>query len=291
MNITKLEAGSSSIKDIESTASAMPFLSSRRLVIINSLSSAYKKKNDQEKILALFDNLPASTALVLNETKTLSDKNWLLKWVAKAKGRAFVQSFPAMKGGALAARLRKHASDKGGEINPQAAAYLAELAGEDVLAAISEVEKMLDYVNYQRPIEVDDVENLSAFLEVQGDFFALIDSLGVGDGRKSISMLHKLLEDSDPLPLFFSLVSNYRLLIQTREIIDNGGNEAKVAELLSIHPYRAKKLTMHARKISLSSLDSIYHLLHDYDLKIKTGQMDSRLVLDMFVTQLSLPTT
>lgn len=291
MNITKLDAVRSPIKDIQAAAAAMPFLSDRRLVILSKVTIAFKKKADQEKLLTLFENLPTTTALVVNVEKELTSKNWLMKWARNAKQSAYIQNFPALKGGALSARLRKHASDSGGELTPQAAAYLAELAGDNLLAGIFEVDKLLNYVDFQRPVEVDDVENLWAFEQAKGDFFGLIDALGTGNGRKAIDMLQGLLEESDPLQLFFSLVGNYRILIQTREIIDQGGDESKVAELLSIHPYRAKKLSMHARKISLASLENIYYLLHDYDLQIKTGRCQPKLALDLFIAKLTVSTT
>jgi DNA polymerase-3 subunit delta len=287
LNTTRFDGTNLSMQELEAAASAIPFLTSRRLVIVHNLTRKLSKKSQQERFIDLVARLPATTALVLVEQTALPDKHWLLTWAQSAGERALTQRFSAPQGGELAARLRKYAADSGGEITPQAASYLSELAGENLLAATQEVNKLLTYVNFQRPVEVDDVENLAAFTSAQGDFFALIDAIGRGDGRKAMDMLRRLLEEQDPLPLFFSLVSNFRLLLLTREIIDTGGSESAVADELHIHPYRAKKLSAHARKLTLSSLESIFKRLFEYDLQIKTGHIKPELALDMLVASLT----
>lgn len=287
MNTTRLDGNNLSLQTLETSANAMPFLTSRRLIIVENVTRKMSKKSQQERFISLIERIPATTALVLVENSTLSNKNWLLTWARSAGERALTQKFAAPQGGQLAARLRKYATEMGGEITPQAASYLSELAGENLLAATHEVDKLLTYVNYQRPVDVDDVENLAAFASAQGDFFALIDAIGSGDSRKAMNMLHRLLEEQDPLKLFFSIVSNFRILLLTREIIDRGGSETIVADELNIHPYRATKLSGHARKLTLSSLEDIYKRLFEYDQQIKIGQIEPELALDMLVASLT----
>ena len=44
--------------------------------------------------------------------------------------------------------------------------------------------KLLAYVNYQRAVEIDDVQNLTTDSS-QGDIFAMVDALSAKDGRKA----------------------------------------------------------------------------------------------------------
>ena len=66
--------------------------------------------------------------------------------------------------------------------------------------------------------------------------------------------------------------------------------EAEVAKELHIHPYRAKKLTAEARRLSLDGLEAIYNRLLDYDLKIKTGKIEAELALETLVVTLTTQT-
>ncbi|MCH7663785.1 MAG: DNA polymerase III subunit delta [Chloroflexi bacterium] len=287
MNISHLTGNNLSLQELEATAGAMPFLTARRLIIVDNISRKLSSETQQQRLINLLERLLPTTALVLVESKTLPQKHWLLGWARSAGDRALVRNFHAPSGGELAARLKKHATDQGGEITPQAAAYLSELAGDDLFAAVQEVDKLLTYVNYQRAVDVDDVENLAAFATAQGDFFVMIDAIARADGRKALNMLHRLLEEQEPLPLFFRLVSDFRLLLLTREEIDNGGSESTVAEKLGLHPYRAKKLSAHARNLSMPTLEGIYQILFEYDQQIKTGQIQPDLALELFVANLT----
>jgi DNA polymerase-3 subunit delta len=257
------------------------------MVVVEDLSKKFGRgKDEQEKFTHLLAQIPASTALVLVERTELKSSHWLIKWAQANPDQAYVRSYALPKGGGMVAWMRKYAADQGGEITPQAAALLAENVGETPRAAAGELEKLLAFVNYTRPIEVDDVEAAAAFATGGGDYFQFIDAVAQRNGKQAMEMLEKLLDEQDPLALFFSLVGHFRLLLQAREIYEQGGQEGAVTETLGIHPYRAKKLTAQARLMSLETLEQIYFTLRRFDLEIKTGQIDSGLALEMLVANL-----
>ena len=286
MNLTRFE-GSYGVEDLRSAASAMPFLAPRRVVIVENISKKYTRKEQYEKVTALMDSLPPTTAFVLVERKALSKSHWLLKYAEKAEGHAYVRIFENPKGAQMANWIRNYASEKGGEISHQAAALLAENVQEVPRMAAQEVEKLLAFVNYSRTIDVDDVEMAAAFVGGQGDYFGFMDAVAARNGRQAMNMLHKLLDEQDPLPLFFSLVGHFRLVLQAREIYEGGGTDKTVASTLGIHPYRAKKITVQARTLAQKSLDAMYLRLQQIDLEIKTGQIDPALALESLVTELT----
>lgn len=287
MNMTRL-AGSYGLDEVRGAAQAMPFLADRRVVVLEDLGRKFKRKEDQEKFTALCEDLPQTTALVLVESKTLKESNWLVKWAKAAGDKAYIRAYTVPKGPQLAKWVQAYTKEQGGEIDFQAASLLAETCGDEPRAAALEVEKLLAYVNYARPVDVADVDELAAFGGKQGDFFQLIDSLAAGDGRKAMDMLKRLLDEQDALPLFFSLVGHFRLLLQTREVYEKGGVEGTVASELGIHPYRAKKLYAQAKTLSLGSLEHIYRRLQDYDYQIKTGQIEGELALETLVAGLTI---
>ncbi len=84
------------------------------------------------------------------------------------------------------------------------------------------------------------------------------------------------------------MVGQYCVLLQTREVIENGGNESSVAKELGIHPFRAKKLTGQARRLRMDDLRAIYHQLAETDFKIKTGQISAELALETLIAELTL---
>ena len=288
MNTTTLDGLGFNFEEFRAAASAVPFLTSRRLVILESPARKVNNAPLREKFLGFINGLPDSTALVLLEKKTLDKKHWLLKWATEAGGRAYIKSFSVPKGPQMAKWITKYIQEQGGEITFQAASLLAEMVGDNPQMAALESDKALAYVNYSRSIEVEDVDAVAAYAGGQGDFFGLIDAVARRDGKRAMGLLRKLFDEQAPLQLFFSLVGHFRLLLQTREVYEGGGQDSAVAKALGIHPYRAKKLTAQAKTLSLNTIEDIYRQLYEYDFKIKTGQLGAELALETMIAALTV---
>ena len=295
MNTTRLSGGALTLDALRTAVSAVPFLAERRLVIAEEASRRFDDKEKRDKFKSLMAGLNPATALVLLEdsdlqlqlaNKKLVD-HWLLKWAKGAGDQVFLQLASVPKGPELAKWVQEYAREQGGEVDYKAALLLAEMAGDESLMAATEVDKLLAYVNYARPVDAEDVDALSAFASGGGDYFKFIDYLAAGSSRAAMDMLQRLLDEQEPLQLFFSLVGHFRLLLQAREVYEEGGLAGTVEKSLSLHPFRAQKLYNQARTLSMGNLESIYHRLAQYDVQIKTGQIDADLALETLVAVLT----
>lgn len=287
LNTTRFDDSGFDIEALRAATNAMPFLAPRRLVILECPSRKVKSTAEREKFFALLDGLPATTAFLLIEKNTLEANHWLYKWATNEGGRAYVRGFTVPKGSQMVKWIENYVKEQGGQISPQAASFLAESVGDNPRMAALEVDKVLAYVNYARPVDVEDVDTVAAYVGGQGNFFTLIDAIARRDGTKAMAMLRKLLEEQDALLVFFSLVGHFRLLLQAREIFEGGGRDAAVEKALGIHPYRAKKLVDQAKTLSLQTLEDIYRRLQEYDLDIKTGQLGAELALESMIAALT----
>ncbi|TAK14657.1 MAG: DNA polymerase III subunit delta [Anaerolineae bacterium] len=297
MNTSRLE-GNYDLETLRSACYAMPFLAERRLVIALNAGRRFGRDDERGKFTALLDSLPLTTALVLLEDKRLDldergkevrKPHWLIKWAEGAGTRAFIKVVGLPKGPELAKWILTYAKSQGGEVERPAAARMAELFNEEPRAAAGEVDKLLAYVNFARPVGVEDVDLLAAFYGPRADFFKLIDFIAARNGRSAMGELRRLLDEQDGIALFFSLVGHFRLLVQARSVIENGGSETSVEKELGVHPFRAKKMTAQARTLTQRDLNHIYRRLLEYDLSIKTGQMEAELALETLVTALAAP--
>jgi DNA polymerase-3 subunit delta len=286
MNTTRLDS-SAGLEELRATASAVPFLAPRRLVIVEDIAQRFKAGEDREKFIALLESLPQTTALVLVESKSLKENNWLMKWAKADKDRTYIRSYALPQGAGMADWIRKHAAEQGGEITFQAASLLAESVQDVPRMAAMEVDKLLAYVNYQRPVDIDDVEAAAVFAGGQGDYFAFLDAIAAQNGRRAMDMLEKLLDEREAIGLFFSLVGHFRLVLQVRAIYENGGQAETAAKVLKIHPFRAKKIFAQARMLPLKALEGMYLRLQQLDLEIKTGKIKADLALETLVMELS----
>ena len=288
MNTTHLDAASARKEELNMAVNALPFLADRRLVFLKNVSGQYRGANQRKEFLHFLESVPPSTVLVLHEEMDgkKAAKNWLAKWAQKTRKIAGAEAFmlpKAWETGDWVARIQKEANAQGGEIEGQAAARLAEMTGANTRQAAQEITKLLTYANFSRPITLADVELLSVNT-AQADIFALVDALGNGEGKKAQALLHQLLDEQDAFSIFGMVVRQFRLLLQTREILDQRGN---VQAELKQHPFVAKKLTAQARHFTISTLETIYRRLLVIDEEAKTGKTALDLSLDMLVMELA----
>ena len=121
----------------------------------------------------------------------------------------------------------------------------------------------------------------------QVDVFSLVDAMAGRDAPNALRSLGKLLEEQDAFSLFGMVVRQFRLLLQTREVLDEGGGADRVAAELRQPPFVAQKLTRQAQRFGLTELESIHRRLLDMDEAAKTGQMPLDLALQTFVAGLA----
>ena len=288
MNLSRFDGRAGlDFEALNTAAGAAPFLSPRRLVILKHPSAAFSSPEGRKKLIGLLEQLPPTTTFALVEAEVLKSDHWLLKWAQRAAPRVEVRAFSMPKRRDMPGWIVQETKKQGGRIEPAAAARLAEMTGEDTRVAAQEIAKLLTYVNYARPVDARDVEQVS-LVSASGSVFDLVDALGLGDARKAQHVLHRLLDDGDPFELWPMIIRQFRLLVQAREIVEARGGPAEVQKELGLHEFVAEKITTQARRFSLPALEAIYHKLLEIDEGAKTGQVPLDLALDMLVAEISI---
>jgi DNA polymerase-3 subunit delta len=291
MDITNLDGRTDRLEAIQGEVQTIPFLSKRRMVIIDNPISLTKSK---DKIKEFFDSIPETTALVLIEgvlappRKNKNKQHWLLEWVQMNSDRCWAKGFTLPTGQGMTNWIQEQAAEMGGHFEVPAAQLLASLIDEDPRLANMEINKLLTYVDFARPVNEADVAELVSDVR-PGDIFDMVDAIGYGDGKKAMFMLRRLLEHSDALPLFGMIVRQFRLLIQVRELVDENPTQDhfNIAKTIGSHPYPIKKIMPQVKLFSLDQLKIIFHQLSDVDQAIKTGKLDGALALDLLVASLT----
>jgi DNA polymerase-3 subunit delta len=270
---------------LNTAVNAAPFLAPRRVMILVHPVSAFPLPETRKKLFDLLEKAPPTSTIVLVENDVLKHEHWLLKWVAGAGGRAGLHVYNLPKRWEMPRWIESEAKKQGGRIDPDAAARLSEMAGEDTRVAAQELTKLLTYVNFERPIRLLDVEKVS-LISAQGSIFELVDALGQKDGKNAQRVLHQLLEDEEAFELWGMVIRQFRLLLQAREMLDERAAIPEIHKELGLHEYVAQKVCNQAGHFSMPALESIYHKLLEIDEGAKTSQVPLDLALDAFIVEL-----
>jgi DNA polymerase III subunit delta len=271
---------------LNTAVNAAPFLAPRRVMVLAHPVSAFASAEARKKFIELLDKAQPATIIALAEYDELKRDHWLLKWASQAGPRAGVHLYNLPKRWEMPRWIESETKELGGRIEPDAAARLSEMVGEDTRIAAQELTKLLTYVNFARPVTLLDVDRVS-IVSAQGNVFELVDALGQGDGKKAQHVLHQLLEEEEASQLWGMVIRQFRLLLQARELLDAGAGIPEVQRALGLHEFVAQKVTSQAKRFSLSALESIYHKLLEIDEGAKTSRVPLDLALDTLVVELA----
>ncbi len=296
MNTTRLDGRVATLAQLKDAIASVPFLATRRLVILTYPSARYKEKKDQAEFLTYLAMPKPTAKLILVEYGFLTDDrshregrlHWLEKWALTPDQvrRVYIRHHPQPGGALMVKWIQEHVKSAGGQITTPGAVALASQVGDDSRLASQEIEKLLTYTNNSRPVDEDDVEHLTPLTARIGDF-DLVNAIRDRDPRRSQALLHRSLQDEDPLRIFSSIVFQIRSLLVAREILDNHGTVDDFPKSLKISYYPAKFAIESAARFSSKFLEHIYHRLLYYDEAIKSGQLAPDLALELLVVELT----
>ncbi len=300
LNTTQLDGQRLALDELEAAAGALPFLADRRLVIVRRLlgqleprptegaAGERRRSNRAGRAQALIDLLarvPPTTELVLLEPADAFPKpgNPIVQAIGRLGGEV-LESRP-LRPEEVAEWVVRRARAKGARLEPDAAVALAE-STDDLRRLDGEIDKLLTYAD-GATVTVADVRALVA--EAQDEnVFHLVDAIGRRDRRQALRLLRELLGAGAAVPYLLTMIARqFRLLLQTRELLAGGASQQEVAARLHVGGWQARNLADQARRFSLSDLERAYPRLLAADQAIKTGRLDGELALDLLVAELT----
>jgi DNA polymerase III subunit delta len=285
LNTTKLESNVT-FSQLQQAASAMPFLAKVRLILVRDLLSSKLDKSYQKKLLDYLPNLPETTRLLFLESQPLKANNALVK-LAESEKTGYVKQFVKPEGAALERWIRQQVAEENGRISPQATHMLAVNIGNQMDILSREIEKLVLYCNGEE-IQSEQVKRLSPYA-AEASIFDLVDALGNRNSKKAAQLLQeKFLEGADPFYLFSMFVRQFRLLIQVKELANEGKRPQTISQELKMHNFVVGKLYQQCQGFSLAQLEQIYRHLLAIDVEVKTGRNDMTTALNLLVASLTV---
>ncbi len=184
--------------------------------------------------------------------------------------------------------IRQRAQKKGLELSLEQARLIGERTNGDLLRVRTELEKMAIYTGKNE--KMTDAE-LEALLPggPEPDIFGLIDAVAGRNPKVGLPRLEELLDSGEnELKILATLSRQFRNIAAALEAKESGMTSRSLAGFLGINPYVAEKSFGQARYFSLAELQKILNRLLQADYRIKTGQRESRLELELAVVEITM---
>ncbi len=307
---------------IRNICDTMPFLSEKRLVVLEGLPKPRRGSRDEDAeapdgqdepeppqsqpggrgkkgkgtalgprafAQALADyvpSLPDTTVLVVLVPELLDATHPLVK---AAQRHGSVRAFSTPRGTQLESWLTQRARARGAKLAPDAARLLVSAVGDDLRLLAGEVEKLCTYVGPGGTIGVAEVQLLTPVAR-QSRVFDLTDALARRDRPRALELLHELLANGESALGIVALAAfQTRALLQVKLLAERGMGAGQIAQAAGLAPFVAEKSLPLARQFSVAQLENAHRALLEVDTALKRSRMTPEMALDLFILEFAAP--
>ena len=310
-NTDIVDARECSVDDILGMANTLPFMSDRRITIIRNadfFKTRRKNKNEKEAgtgegngesgiseeaseedklspfddaLIAYLEDPPETTCLVF-VTDSAEKRRKTYKLIEK-KGQ--VVEFLPLKGRELNEWVSRRARQLGKVAESAAVAILITAVGNDLQQLNSELGKLTCYSQTEK-ITAADVE-LMVSRTAELNIFELVDAIGERNYKKAVGMAREMVFQGEPVfRLLFMIARQFRMILKTKSMLEEGGTAKYVAEQLKVQSFVAQKCTRQARNFSMPELVAAMEKILATDASIKSGRQEPVLALELLIIAL-----
>lgn len=263
LSIERLDGEENSYEQIMAAVESVPFLSSKKMVILRDLS---KNNEAVEKIEYIFERKPDSTELVILEDKP--DKRSSFYKTLK-KCTEFIE-LNELNEDALASWLIDEAKRLGGELLKSDALYLVRRCGMNQMKLSRELEKL---INYNSMITKENIDLLTAEMP-SSTIFNLIDNIFSGNTAKAMQIYEQQRQlRVEPQAIHGMFVWQMHIVAMV-STMPSSMTPGDIAKECGLSPYVVQKSQNIARRMGRSKIAGFIDLLNEIDLRSKTEALN-----------------
>ena len=148
---------------------------------------------------------------------------------------------------------------------------------------VNETQKLILYAEGNRNVDLDTIKKVIT-KNVEDNVYEITNMLLENNRSKALEIYYDLVMHSeDPLRILGILVNKYREILHTKLLLKAGKDKADIANYFNATSGRTYYIMKNARGVSSDLVEQHLRTLEDIDYKIKTGQIDKKLGLELFI--------
>lgn len=277
--LSPFEADAAPWSTVKSELDTLPFLSPRRVVMIEQ-ADPFVTEN-RARLEDLIAAKGGSGTLILD----------VKSWPANTKlAKATVdQTIEAKSPRQPSGWCRTWAKKKyGKELTADAADWLVELVGPALGQLDQEIDKLATFVGAGKQIGKDVVDRLVGRTR-EAETFKIFDAIGAGRTADALSILQRLIADGEsPIAILGAFSWQMRRLAALSRISRRGVPLAQAFNDVGVPPFARQGLEQQLRHIGRRRMDRIYDWLIETDLGLKgSSQLPDHLLLETLIVKLA----
>ena len=272
--LERIDAEEAETASIFESIQALPFLASRKMVVIRNGGA---NKEFSEQIEQSISSIPDSTDVIFYEP-AIDKRTAYFKLLKK---HTEFEEFKNLDRNSLAKWLVDEAKKQDAKLAISDASYLVERVGDNQQLLFNEITKLAIYdSNISR-------ENIDLLTEPtpQSKVFDLLDAAFAGHKAKALELYEdQRAQKVEPQAILAMIAWQLQLLTLVK--FANGRSSGQIAKDSGMNPYPINKATGLAKKLSDDKLREMIGEALDMDIKSKTTALDLDEALKTYITTL-----
>ena len=285
MNYSQYDLNKESMETVLEDVMIPPFLSDHKMIVLKNVdfltTKKVKKEKQDEYLMDCMKYLDDHIHLVIfHDQKNFDERKKIVKYLRK---NAQFFEFNELNYYKISDTTRQAIKKRNCTIDDDALELLLSRKGSHLLDIVNEVEKLCLYTDH---IDKQCVETLVS-QPLDENVFDLTTAILNKDKEKMFSIYHDLMVlNEEPVKLIVLIANSMRLLYQVKLLDRKGYNDQEIAKLLSVNPFRLKYVRKGGQEFEIDELLRCLNELSLLDVKIKTGQIDKKIGLELFMLKI-----
>lgn len=279
-NTTNFDSSNFDISSFQQVINALPFMDPIRMIILDDVIKSNTTLGIS--ILKHLENLPKSTLLIIKEKSDKISPN-LTK---DASEHLVVQKLQGPRNNReLNQWIKERASYKQLSISPAGIGALGNHVGTNLWNIDNELEKLSLYTQGNQITDLEVKELVYSNQDI--NIFSTIDAIIEKKRGIAYHNINGLLSDGHDTSSILRLIGRQLRLIATMKSLSGSGfpNSELKNKLGITSNYVIDKITAQSNQASNEKILFMFEQLVQTDLNIKSGTMDDKIALDIFLNQ------
>ena len=266
--------------DIINFASAFPFGSGKKFVLLKD----FEKIKDKKNLINYIDSPAEFTVLVIINNGDISNRDSALFQKMAQKGCIFEAK--ELKGGNLVEWLSGYAASKGKVLSIDNAQVLIDITGENRTMLEAQLEKISVFLNEEKVISLEVIRSLSTALK-EYTIFDLQNALSVKNKTESLKIAFSLLDKgAEPTYIIYMLARYFTGLARINELKEKNIPQQAAAKIVGTHQYYYKDYLKARNVYSDRDLYNAAESLLKADVSVKTTAADGKAVISLLIAEI-----
>lgn len=280
LEVTKYNYLETTLDEIISDASYNDLFGNKKIIVVDNSTFFTSSEEDTTNLEKYIENPNENTTLIftINEEKLDGRK----KITKLFKSKNLIKEFNELDIKDLNKKVKDSFLEENYIIDSLSINEIITRCKSNYNLITNEIEKLKMYKYNEKEITLEDVKNV-VDKALEDDVFKLTNAVTSGNKKKILEVYNEIIETgTDEIKIMVMLANDFRLMYELK-IMNKTYNEKELADILKIHPYRAKIMLENSRYYDEKDLEKILNELSDLDYKIKSGLIDKKIGLELFL--------